>query len=101
MRALALLALAGMGAAPALAQSAGQWRGPAHIWASSCGYCHDAGGPGPVLKGRKLDPALIATMVRNGVPGMPNFHAAEIDDRELATIARWVSAAPPSAVKAR
>ncbi|MEH3107010.1 MAG: cytochrome c [Sphingomonas fennica] len=98
MRAFLLLALL---AAPASAQSAGQWRGPAHIWAASCGYCHDVGGPGPALKGRRLNPALIAAVVRNGVPGMPNFHAAEIDDRELATLAKYVSAAPASTAKAK
>lgn len=96
----ALLLLAGL-AAPAFAQSAGQWRGPAHIWAASCGYCHDVGGPGPALKGRRLDPALIAAVVRGGVPGMPNFHAAEIDDRELAALAKWVAAAPASSARAR
>lgn len=100
MRAAAILLLLAP-AAPAAAQSAGQWRGPEHIWASSCGYCHDVGGPGPALKGRGLDPALIATVVRNGVPGMPNFHAAEIDDRELQALARWVATVPASTAKAK
>lgn len=75
------------------AQSAGQWRGPEHVWGASCGYCHDEG-VGPQLRGRKLPAELIPPVVRQGLPGMPSFHPSEIDDKELETLARWIARSP-------
>lgn len=91
----AALALA-LAALPSLAQAqaAGQWKGPEQIWGASCGYCHDTG-VGPQIKGLKLPPAAVARIVRQGLPGMPNFHPSEIGDRELHALAVWVSTAPP------
>ena len=91
-----LLLAAALLPAPALAQSAGQWSGPQQIWDASCGYCHGEG-VGPEIRGLRLPPAAIAATARNGAPGMPAFHPSEIDDRELAALARWISSAavPP------
>jgi len=77
----------------ATAQSAGQWHGPEQIWAATCGYCHDEG-VGPQLRGRKLPAAAIPPVVRQGLPGMPSFHPSEIDDKELAALARWIARSP-------
>lgn len=90
---LALLATAGL-AAPAFAQSAGQWRGPAQIWSKSCHYCHDSG-VGPNLRGAHLDPRVVIVVARGGMPGMPAFHPSEINDAELAGLARWLHDQPP------
>jgi len=81
-------------AAPALAQSAGEWKGPEQIWGASCGYCHDSG-VGPPIKGARIAADAITAAVRQGLPGMPSFHPSEIDDRELATFSRWLSRTPP------
>jgi len=93
--ALALLAFA----APALAQSAGQWRAPDHVWASSCTYCHDTGSA-PRLRGTHPDANLVAIVARNGLPGMPAFHPSEISDQELAALGAWLQRQPaPAALK--
>ena len=89
----ALVAFVALLPAPTLAQSAGQWSGPQQIWGASCGYCHGEG-IGPEIRGLKLPPATIVATARNGAPGMPAFHPSEIDDHELAALARWISAAP-------
>lgn len=67
--------------------------GPAATWQASCAYCHEQG-VGPVLGGRRLPPVLTATLVRQGIRGMPAFHSSEIDDTELAALARWVEDLP-------
>ena len=93
--ALALFALA----APALAQSAGQWRAPDHIWASSCTYCHDAGSA-PRLRGAHPDAKLVVIVARSGLPRMPAFHPSEIGDKELAALGAWLQRQPvPAASK--
>ncbi len=89
----AWLLLASLLPAPALAEAAGQWRGPQQIWGAACGYCHGEG-IGPEIRGLKLPPETIVATARNGAPGMPAFHPSEIDDRELAALARWISTAP-------
>jgi hypothetical protein len=82
-------------------QSAGQWRGPEHMWGATCGYCHDEG-VGPQLRGRKLPAEVIPPIVRQGLPGMPSFHPSEIDDKELVALARWIAgSAPPAKVPAK
>jgi cytochrome c553 len=78
------------------AERAGQWRGPEHIWASSCTYCHDDGS-GPRLRGAHPDAKLVAIVARNGLPGMPAFHPSEISDPELATLGAWLQRQPPPA----
>jgi len=87
---LVLLALAD----PLHAESAGQWRGPDHIWASSCSYCHDTG-VGPRLRGARPDPKLVDLAVRNGLPGMPAFHPSEVSDKELAALGAWLQRQRP------
>ena len=92
--ALLLLVLA----APASAQVAGQWRGPEHIWGATCGYCH-AEGVGPEIRGRGIDAGTLRTVVRQGLPGMPNFHPSEISDRELTALAAWIATQQPTKPK--
>lgn len=72
------------------AQSAGQWRGPEHIWAASCGYCHDTN-VGPQLKGRNLPAEAIAYFVRFGGSAMPAFHPSELNERELTVLSAWLA----------
>lgn len=94
-----LLAMAvALTASGAAAQSAGQWKDPARVWAASCGYCH--GAAAIELRGRGLPPRVIMRAMRRGMPGMPAFHPSEIDDRELAQFARWLSASPAPAAAA-
>lgn len=80
----------------ARAQSAGQWRGPEHMWESACGYCHGAG-VAPELRGRGLPPSLIRKIAREGYAAMPAFHPSEFSDQDLAALADWIakSQAPP------
>ncbi len=89
---IAALALAA--ATPALAQSDGQWRSGEQAYAKVCAYCHDAG-VGPVLKGRNLPPAYVATMARRGFREMPAFPASFIDDKTLAQLGAFIKAAAP------
>ncbi len=93
--ALALASTAGF-VTGARAQAAGQWRGPEHVWESTCGYCHGAG-VAPELRGRGLPPALIKKIVREGYAAMPPFHPSELGDQDLAALADWIakSQAPP------
>lgn len=79
--------------APLHAQSAGQWGKPERIWTASCTYCHDQG-VGPSLRGTHPDTRLVASAVRNGMPGMPVFHRSEIDDQELAALSAWLQRQP-------
>jgi len=90
---MAALVASILATAPAAAQSAGQWRGPQHIWAGTCGYCH--GTPvAPEIRGMKLPAQAIAQIVRHGLPGMPAFHESELSDGEVAALAEWLSHAP-------
>ena len=84
------LALAAGPAAGARAQSAGQWRGPEHMWESACGYCHGAG-VAPELRGRGLPPSLIRKIAREGYAGMPAFHPSEFSDQDLTVLADWIA----------
>ncbi|NBC36710.1 cytochrome c [Novosphingobium sp. FSY-8] len=64
-------------------------RAPEKVYASVCGYCHGTN-VGPIILGRKLAPALIKTMVRSGMNGMPSFRPSEISDAELNDLAVWI-----------
>lgn len=95
---LAALLLA---AGPVRAQSAGEWRGPAHLWHALCGYCHGAG-VGLQLLGAHRPAELIATITRSGLRAMPAFAPTQISDEELTALAEWISrseAPPPAAAR--
>jgi len=68
---------------------------PEQVYRSTCAFCHGHYvAPGvtvaPVLLGRQLDPAVIQTFVRNNSGRMPVFRPSEINDAELAGLARWI-----------
>ncbi|MBU6444389.1 MAG: c-type cytochrome [Alphaproteobacteria bacterium] len=88
------------GATSAVAQAAGEWKDSAEIWKASCHYCHDEG-VGPQILGLHLAPELIRQTVRNGLNAMPPFFPSELDARELAALAHWVSVhgVPPAKEK--
>ena len=86
---LAALALVSL----AFGQAAGQWRSPEHIWNASCGYCHGAG-VARELRGLKLPADAIRQIVRRGSTAMPVFHASELSDADLSSLAKWLEAAP-------
>ncbi|KFI18665.1 c-type cytochrome [Nitrosococcus oceani] len=69
----------------------GSWKNGAEVYAKVCGYCHEGGIIGPVLKGRELPPAYIVQVVRNGLLAMPAFTAAFIDDKALREVADYLS----------
>jgi mono/diheme cytochrome c family protein len=72
-----------------LAQSAGQWQGPQHIWNASCAYCHGTT-HAPELLGREVSAEVVRRFIRQGAPGMPAFHSSEISDQELDALAEWI-----------
>jgi mono/diheme cytochrome c family protein len=86
----ALFALMSSGA---LAQSAGQWTSPEHIWRASCGYCHGTG-VALELRGLKLPREVTIQTARRGAPGMPLFRNSEITDKELEMFASWLERTP-------
>lgn len=59
-----------------------------------CVYCHDTG-VGPVLRGRGLTAGYIGLMVRNGIRAMPAFRSAEVDDKQIAELAAYLSKVEP------
>jgi mono/diheme cytochrome c family protein len=79
------------------------------VFAQSCsvGYCHGvagAAGRGPRLRGRKLDPNYVETVIRDGIPNsaMPGWKGRLPDEEIRAVVAYVVSlasapeAAPPA-----
>ena len=96
------VALALLAPAHATAQSAGEWRGPEHLWGALCGYCHGSGVSLQLL-GAKLPAATIVEFTRKGLKAMPPFAPTQISDAELAALAAWISCseAPPPAPAAR
>jgi mono/diheme cytochrome c family protein len=94
MRAAGVMLLGLLLAASAAAQSAGEWRGPGHIWQSLCGYCHGHGVSLPLL-GAKLPASAITQITRHGLKAMPAFAPTQIGDAELAALAEWISRAQP------
>lgn len=88
--------LAAQGCSPVKASAT---RSPEQIYGASCKYCHGhMVAPGvrvaPDLLGRKLDPEAIKGFVRNGPAGMLSFREADISNRELDALARWISESP-------
>lgn len=69
----------------------GSWKNGPEVYAKVCGYCHEGGIVGPVLKGRKLPPEYITFIVRHGLRAMPAFTAAFIDDEALKGVADYLS----------
>ena len=83
-----------LGAARSPAQSAGEWRGPQHMWDALCAYCHGAGVSLQLL-GMQLPAPLIAEVTRRGLKAMPPFAPTQISDAELAALAEWISHSEP------
>lgn len=77
----------------ALGHSYGEWRDAAHIYASTCKYCHDVG-VGPVLMGRQLPASYIELRVRSGFNAMPSFKPSEIGVADLKGLADWIAQSP-------
>jgi mono/diheme cytochrome c family protein len=87
----AALMVAGVAfAAQKLGQVEGE-RAPEALYAKTCGYCHGKN-VGPVIRGRALPVDAIKAIVRKGQNGMPSFRPTEITNRELDTLATWISA---------
>ena len=84
------VALALLAPGYAAAQSAGEWRGPEHLWGALCGYCHGSGVSLQLL-GAKLPAATIAEFTRKGLKAMPPFAPTQVSDAELAALAAWIS----------
>lgn len=82
-----------LAAAACAAQSAGQWRDPAHLWRATCALCH-AEGVAPELRGRAWSAEAFTVWMRRGPGGMPTFSAANVSDAEIAELAHWVSQQP-------
>lgn len=79
----------------ASAASDSQWTDGAHVYAKVCGHCHEtAGDIGPVLAGRSLPPAYIASIVRNGFLAMPAFPASFVDDEALLQVGEYIQKLP-------
>lgn len=93
--------LAGIASATTSAEPAAP-RAPEAIYQSSCKFCHGHQiAPGirvaPDLLGRALDPQSITYFVRNGPRGMLAFRKADISDRELEALAKWIASSPAPA----
>lgn len=91
IRRYVLFVVAGLCTLPgaASAQARGEWRGPEHIFTSTCFYCHTTG-VGPVLTGRKLEREYVFSRVREGFGPMPAFKPSELDDAELEALWQWL-----------
>lgn len=72
---------------------------PEAIWRATCGYCHGSVPGAPELRGIGLPEDAVVATARQGAPGMPVFHASEINDADLRALARWI-ARQPKPVKA-
>ena len=59
-----------------------------------CVYCHDTG-VGPVLHGRGLNENYVGLVVRNGLRAMPAFRTVEVDDKQIAEVAAYLSKMQP------
>jgi mono/diheme cytochrome c family protein len=77
----------------ALAQSAGQWQNPDHLYGKVCAHCHDTG-VAPTIVGRDFKPDHYVTTVRHGSKAMPAFRITEIDDAALLALAEQLAAVP-------
>jgi len=68
------------------------------LFADRCSGCHQVVGRGGIVPPSGVAPALrhasatqVAQAIRIGPYTMPRFNAAELDDREVASIARYVA----------
>ena len=71
------------------------------LFATSCGWCHSAGGreagKGPKLMGTTLTDAEIVARIRNGKIGqMPSFSGA-FNDQQMRDIVAYIRALKPAA----
>lgn len=66
------------------------------VYDKVCRYCHETG-VGPVLKGRQLPPEYVQRVVRLGNRAMPSFRATEIDDANLAEVAKLIASSTAGA----
>jgi mono/diheme cytochrome c family protein len=71
------------------------------LFATSCGWCHSAGGreagKGPKLMGTTLTDAEIVSRIRNGKTGqMPAFSGA-FTDQQMRDIVAYIRALKPAA----
>ena len=80
----------------------------APLYRSRCGLCHEPGGTGTFMLGRRLgrERALlvgrtdltdgyVTQVVRHGLMSMPRFTRVELTDAELASIAGYLAAGKP------
>lgn len=93
-------ALLALGAAFGLASAASaqasyeiEPREPQFIYDRTCGYCHGHN-VGPIILGRQLPAAVVASIVRSGNGAMPAFKPTEITNLELQALAEWIEASP-------
>jgi mono/diheme cytochrome c family protein len=91
--ALLALALSFALAAPAAAQSAGQWRSAEQIYGKVCARCHETH-VAPRLLGRKLPAAYVRQIVLHGMRAMPAFRPTDFSEEELAALGRLVEQQP-------
>lgn len=90
-------------AAPLLAQAADVPEGKA-LFQYHCGLCHQQGGTGTFMLGRRLgqenallenrtnlNAAYVRTVVRQGIASMPRFARPELPDADLLRIIRYLT----------
>lgn len=80
----------------ALAQAAGEWRNPQHIFKQTCAFCHGTG-VGPEIRGRQLPPEYISYVVQNGLRAMPAFRPTDFTPAEIAALAKMINESPAPA----
>ncbi len=68
-------------------------RAPQFIYDRTCGYCHGHN-VGPIILGRQLPAAVVASIVRSGNGAMPAFRPTEITNTELQALSEWIQASP-------
>lgn len=75
----------------AMAQPDGSAVEASELYTTVCARCHETR-VGPTLLGRALPAAVVQTIVRSGLNGMPAFRPSEISHRELEALARYIEA---------
>jgi mono/diheme cytochrome c family protein len=91
------LLVAALWATPAAAQE----RDVNKLFATTCGFCHEAGGrkagKGPQLMNTEKDDATLRARIKTGVPGrMPAFGRA-LTEADLDRIVRYIRDLKPDA----
>jgi mono/diheme cytochrome c family protein len=66
-------------------------REPQYLYDRTCGYCHGHN-VGPIILGRQLPAAVVASIIRSGNGAMPAFKPTEITNTELQALAAWIQA---------